>query len=253
MIRILALSLCAAGLLAQANDAPPAKVDKALRERASEFHKLLVAGQARDAEKLVAPDSKDYYYSASKPKLLDFQLDRIEYSENFTRARVTALCSQFVTMAGFAGAPVKLPVISTWKLNKGKWYWYVDPVDLRRTPFGTMGNARNESSGAQGIPASIPSTPAMALGRVKPDKSAVTLKPGESTEIVFTNAAPGVMSLAANGNSVGLEMSPEKLDLPANGKGSLTIKAAMNATNGAVALRVVQTGEVVPIQVQIQR
>jgi hypothetical protein len=254
MIRILALSLCAAGLLAQTNGAPPAKVDKALRERATEFHKLLISGQARDAEKLVAPDSKDYYYSASKPKLLDFQLDRIQYSDNFTRARVTALCGQYVTMPGFVGAPVKLPVISTWKVYKGKWYWYIDPVDLRRTPFGVMGNTTSANAGgAPGMPGSIPSTPEMALGRVKPDRSTVILKPGESAEVIFTNSAPGVMSLALNGKSVGLEVSPEKLELPANGKGSVTVRAAADAASVSFAMRVVQTGETLPVQVQIPR
>lgn len=253
MIRILALSLCAAGLMAQTNGTPPAKVDKALRERASEFFQIHVNGQFRKAEKLVAPDSRDYYYSANKPTYLDFELQRIEYSENFTHARVTALCGQHLAMPGFAGKPVKLPAISTWKIYKGKWYWYIDPESLRQTPFGLLGGAGKGQPQPPGMPVSIPTTPDFALGKVTPDRPSITLKPGEKAEVTFTNSAPGTVSLALTGKPGGFEIAPENLEIPANGKASISIKASAEAGNSAIVMRVIQTGEQLPVKVQVQR
>src|SRR5437867_11092042 len=71
---------------------PPAKVDKALRARIAEFYTDHVKQEFRKAEGLVADDTKNFFYSQNKPAYLSFEISRIDYSENFSRAKATVLC-----------------------------------------------------------------------------------------------------------------------------------------------------------------
>jgi hypothetical protein len=134
---------------------PPDAVDKALRERIAGFYQLLVDGKFRQAEALVADDTKDFFYDMSKPKYLSFEIGEIVYSDQFTRAKAIVLCEQNIPLPGFAGKPLKFPQPSLWKLVDGVWYWYVDQIALRQTPFGVMNPSPPASSGAmsQGPPA----------------------------------------------------------------------------------------------------
>src|SRR6266404_7983471 len=70
---------------------PPAEVDQALRARITEFYEYHVKQQFRQAEALVADDSKDFFYSHNKPQYLSFEIVRIEYSKDFTLAKATML------------------------------------------------------------------------------------------------------------------------------------------------------------------
>src|SRR5271157_484849 len=142
MLRFFLLTLFATGSFAQnAGDLfnkPPADVDQALRGRIAEFYDLHVKGEFRKAEALVADDTKDIYYSSNKTKYVSFEIGRIDYSDNFTRAKATVLCEQYIMLPGFMGKPMKVPIPSNWKQVDGAWYWYVDPESLRVTPFGKM-------------------------------------------------------------------------------------------------------------------
>src|SRR5437016_4770690 len=106
---------------------PPARVDAALRARISEFYQYHVTEEYRKAEKLVAPESQDIFYVASKPHYLNFEIKSIQYSDRFTKAKVQATCEQYLHGPGFEGKPLKTPSTSSWKLEHGKWFWYVDP------------------------------------------------------------------------------------------------------------------------------
>ena len=142
MHRFALFALFAAFAFAQPNDPfkpkPPADVDAALRARALEFFDLHVKGQFRKAEELVAEDTKDFFYSHNKPKYLACELSKIDYSDNFTKANAVMLCEQYIMMPGFADHPIKVPTPSAWKVENGKWYWYVDQDALRNTPWGRM-------------------------------------------------------------------------------------------------------------------
>src|ERR1017187_551902 len=94
---------------------PPAKVDAALRARV-----------------------KDFFYSGNKPKYLTFEISRIDYSADFTRAKVLVMCEQYIMMPGFSEHPMKVPTPSTWKLENGKWDWYVDQDGPYMPPAGKM-------------------------------------------------------------------------------------------------------------------
>jgi hypothetical protein len=230
---------------------PPTDVDKALRARITEFYELHVKGEFRKAEALVADDTKDLYYSGNKSKYLSFEIGRVDYSDNFTRAKATVLCEQYIMLPGFAGRPMKVPTPSTWKLVDGTWYWYVDPEALRMTPFGRMSPGPAPGTASKSIPA-IPTTiPSSVFKLVKADKESVGLKAGESAQVTITNSAPGVMNISLVGSVPGVDVKLDRAILNAGEKAVLTLRAGDNAQPGVLSIRVEQTNQVIPIQVTI--
>jgi hypothetical protein len=254
MHRILILALCAGAVSAQNPDnpfdRPPANVDRALRERINQFYQFHVDREFKKAEPLVAQDTRDYFYSSNKPAYLKFEIVRIEYSDHFTRAKALINCEQYVMMPEFAGKPVKVPTPSTWKLEHGKWYWYVDQDSLRNTPFGKM-KAGPDTGTANPLPA-IPTNPAPFLNLVKPDKSAVTIKVRGEAQVVFTNSAAGVMSVTIESGMPGVEAKFDRATLQIGEKAVLTLHAGERPTSGAINIRVEQTGEIIPIKIEVQ-
>src|SRR4051794_9122395 len=95
MYRLLPLFLVCSLLPAQTPnlDKPPQDVDDALRARITKFYDLHVASKFRQAEQLVAEESKDDFYVLSKPELKAFKIGNIEYSEKFTKAKVVIIGS----------------------------------------------------------------------------------------------------------------------------------------------------------------
>ncbi len=255
MLRI-SILLMFAGLLCAQNadnpfDRPPARVDKALRSRIAEFYEDHVKGEFRKAEALVANDTKEFFYSHNKPSYLSFEIGRIQYSDGYKRARATVICEQYVMVPGFANKPMKVPTPSTWKLVKGKWYWYVDQEAMRNTPFGKLVGGPPSAQGGP-IPAVIPDTVEPFLKKVKVDKKAVILKPGNSDQVTISNTAPGVMNISLFGALAGVEAKLDHTSLTVAGKAVLTLRAAAGARSGLLTIRVEQTGEVIPIRVEIQ-
>src|ERR1044071_5965016 len=100
MHRACVFVLLASCLSAQApadlfHKAPPA-VDEALRARIAKFYQLHVDSKFRQAEALVAEDSKDFFYSANKPKYLGFEIKQIIYSDDFTKARAVVITQMVI-------------------------------------------------------------------------------------------------------------------------------------------------------------
>lgn len=257
MFRLLTLSLWVAAGFAQTPadlfNKPPADVDQALRARITEFFQDHVDGKFRQAEALVAEDTKDYFYTANKPKYLSFEIKSISYSEGYTRAKAIVMCEQTVPFPDFGGQAIRIPTPSTFKLVDGQWYWYVDPEQLRQSPFGTF-------------PAAVPGKPAggpptiprpedvlkAASQQVKADKQAVSLKPGGSDQLTITNTAPGVMSLSLLGSIPGVEVTLDRMDLKTGERAVVTLRAGNDAKPGVLSIQVKQTNHVIPIQVVIQ-
>ncbi|HZT29961.1 MAG TPA: hypothetical protein VFA33_08770 [Bryobacteraceae bacterium] len=236
--------------------APP-DVDQALRARITEFYQAHVDGKYRQAEKLVAEESKDFFYAANKPKYLSFEISRIDYAEDFTKAKVTVLCEMYVAIPGFAGKPLKVPTPSRWKVVDGQWYWYVDPDDLNQTPFGRMKSsiAGAGNSAALADLAKKPDLNAL-MGQVQVDKTEVHLRAtaGSSDQVTIVNHMPGTVSLSLGGpalESVELKLDPPQLKSGA--KGSLNLRfvpgKAIPAHPVTIELRVEQTNQVIPIRV----
>ena len=260
MLRFILLAIFATGSFAQnpgdAFNKPPADVDQALRTRITEFYDLHVKGEFRKAEAWVAEDTKDLYYSSSKTKYLSFEIGRIEYFDNFTRAKATVLCEQYIMLPGFMGKPMKVPAPSTWKLVDGTWYWFVDPESLRTTPFGKMNPGPPRESASPPATKTIPEIPTTVpdfiYKQVKADKTSVTLKAGESERVIITNSAQGVMNISLTGSVPDVEVKLDRTALSAGEKAVLTLEAGHDARPGVLSIRVEQTSQVIPIQVAIQ-
>ena len=232
-------------------DKPPAEVDKALRERIYEFYHYHVTGEYRKAEAVVAEDTKDFFYSRNKPGYLSFEISKIQYSDNYTRAKAIVLCEQYVMMPGFADKPLKVPTPSTWKLVDDKWYWYVDPESLRETPFGKMtpGPGGKPLTGAFPV---IPDSAEAFLHQVKADRVSVRLKPGQREQVTITNTAPGNMTVSVAGSLPGVVAKLDRSDLKIGDKAVLTLVANETARSGLLNLKVEQTGEFITIQIEVQ-
>src|SRR5215470_8657034 len=130
--------MLAAAAAAQDNpfNKPAPDVDAALRARIKEFYDFHVKGEFRKADALVAEDTKDYYFNSRKPQYLSYAISRIDYSDNFTKAKAVIMCKMYIMMPGFNDKPMDMPTPSAWKIEDGKWFWYVDQKELRNSPFG---------------------------------------------------------------------------------------------------------------------
>jgi hypothetical protein len=125
------LLLLPAGLSAQPlqlvpESEAPAKVNKALRARVTEFFNYHVGTVGRKAIDLVAKDSKDAYFSSGKQPFKAFTISRIEYFKgDFKRAVVTTDISRDLQIEGQT-FPGVTPIATNWKLENGKWFWFLD-------------------------------------------------------------------------------------------------------------------------------
>jgi hypothetical protein len=166
---------------------------------------------------------------------------------------------------GFVGHPMKYPEASQWKLEHGKWYWWVDPNAPQPTPFGMI-NMMKAMTGAAGAgataapPASVPSlpssavltSPAVALHKVAVDRQSIVLRTGESGEVTFTNSALGPMSVSLSGVPPdGFQVTPTHADMQKDGKATITVKALEGAKAVALHFQVMPTGEDIAVQVSI--
>ena len=172
--------------------APPA-VDEALRARINKFYQLQVEGNYRAAEALVAEDTKDYYYNSGKPKYFGFKINRIDYNDDFTAAKVVVTGQRIIAMPGLTSEPRPFPEGSKWKLVNGDWYWYLTDEDQHMTPMGLSHPT------ASGQTPQIPGQEEMqkVLTQVTADKKEVTLKSEEESraEFVISNPLSGAITL----------------------------------------------------------
>jgi len=234
---------------ADAFNKAPEKVDKALRARIEEFYMDHIKQQFRKADSLVAEDTKEFFYVQNKPTYLSCEISRIEYQRDWTRAKATVLCEQYVMMPGFADKPLKVPIPSTWKIEKGKWCWYVDTSKLKETPFGSM----KPGPGAPGsLPATLPENADFVMHLVKADKENVELKAGTSEQVIITNTAPGTMDLTVVGKITGVEATLDHSQLKVGDRAILTLKAGDQPHSGLLSVRVEQTGMILPVQIVIK-
>jgi len=240
---------------ANPSNKPPAEVDRALRSRITQFYQYEVDGKYRQAEALVAEDTKDLFYESAKPKYLSFEIQRIEYSDNYTHARVLTNCEQFIPVPELKDIPFKLGTISTWKLVDGQWYWYVDPQLVVQTPFGTVKLGPAQGGTVQPpAPINIPKAEDVLqtlVSQVKADKQSLNLKPGEAQQVAITNGAPGTISISLLGSLPGVDIKLDRLQMKAGEKALLTFRAGDVARPGMVSILVEQTNQVIPIQVNI--
>ena len=212
--------------------APLPEVDEALRARVTEFYQDHVDGNFRRAFDLVAEDTKDYYFGTNKTQFKSFHIDKIEYSDNSTKAVVTLTVQRPMTMQL---QQILIPSTgpTNWKIEKGKWVWYFDPSKDLGTPMGPadLNVTKPNPDGTITVPKKLtPDLVGAAAQRIlqQPqsgvNKSEVTLAADmeSSEQVVFHNSAQGPVQ-------VHLDVSPEVAGLHAE-----LDKTSVNAGENAV-------------------
>ncbi|HEV2446242.1 MAG TPA: hypothetical protein VGS58_09985 [Candidatus Sulfopaludibacter sp.] len=180
--------------------APPA-IDEALRARVSAFYQAHVDGKFRLADQYVAEDSKDVFFAAEKPHYGGFQVTKITYTDNFTKATVITACKTEMFFHGHK-MPVTMPAVSHWKMDNGEWFWYYVKAAEMDSPWGMMkpGPPGEGSS----VVARIPTDPMAAarniLARVVLDRNAVTVDQTKAStqEIHLKNGMLGAIKVLAD-------------------------------------------------------
>jgi hypothetical protein len=231
----------------------PADVDQALRARITEFYHYHVSGEPRKAEALVAEDTKDFFYNNNKPRYLGFEIGKIEYSDGYTKAKAMVKVKVALMFPGFNGKVVDMPTPSYWKLEDGKWYWYLTKAMQNASPMGEMtpGPSSVDRGGAPVVPA-IPTSMTELYAQVKADKGVVSLKPGSSGEVEISNGMTGPIDLTVQGKIDGIEAALDRAEVKPGEKATLTVKAAEGAKGGVLNIMVRQTQHPIPIQVVVK-
>jgi hypothetical protein len=247
-------------------DKAPPDVEEALRARITGFYQAHVDKKFRQADQFVAEDTKDFYYESNKPAYLAFEIGKITYSENFTRAKAIVTCKMQVPMPGFP-EPIMAPIPSTWRVENGQWFWYVDQTRGRETPFGTMPPAAgNTPAGA--LPGGFSSlASALAAGpniealrkTVQADKSAVRLsaKTASSDQVTISSKLPGTVSLELDvPKAPGFAVELDRTELKTGEEAKVTFRSQPKGKPvtgvAEVRVRVIPTNQVIPITVAIR-
>ncbi|MGA9066808.1 MAG: hypothetical protein WB332_15620 [Bryobacteraceae bacterium] len=262
MHRISLLVLAAGALWAQTGaqkgPEPPPDVDKALRARINQFCELHKEGKFRQAEQMVAEDTKDYFYNSGKPRYVSYEIQSIKYNQDFTKATAMVICEQYLPAPGFQTHTVKLLTPFNWKIENGQWMWYVDKDALLVTPFGKMtlaprpGDTSKPADPNAPPPPMIPATAGQFFSLVKVDKKALSLKPGASDQVIISNGTPGLIGLEIAQQVPGVESKLQGAWVPAGGKVALTVHAGEQAVSGDLIVRVKPIGPRISIKVSIE-
>ena len=252
----------------ESSEPAPPEVDAALRARVTQFYQDEVEEKFRQAEQLIAEDSKDFFYTSVKPSYASFEIRNILYSDNFTKATVYLAVDRVMAVPGFEGRPIRQVMPSRWKLENGQWCWYVDPRDLRNSPFGITAPPRgpNLPGGGAAMPfpgssttmpvpgsggtvpgAGGPAPAPMAAGtapaaglppmpnmtpRVQPDKTSVELITGmpSAGQVTLLNKTPWPLSLSVKDAGIpGLSAKLDQTSVKAGEKATLQVQSSGNA------------------------
>jgi hypothetical protein len=262
MYRIALFALLSAMAFAQADTQPaqnaPAGVESALLARVNEFYAMLVKQDYRKAESLIADDTKDYYYGGSKPDIKKFEVLSVEFSENFTHAKIMVRCTEPVVIAGFPPGEMSPIMPSLWKVENGTWVYYEDPNKIHNpSGLATKVQAAVEKANTGDLTPEaalkdLPKDPAFVLGRINLDKSQVTLTPGATATVTIANGADGPVSLELGAPLTDITAKLDRTDLSRGEKAKLTFTAGKEPKNGTFYLRLLPTGEPLTINVVVK-
>ena len=172
--------------------------EEALRARAEQFYALEVDKKFRQAEDLVAADSKDFYYDNGKPDIKNFRIDKIEFSADGKIAKLTLTLTAILRAPGFPVQDFATISTQTWKLEDGDWVWYFDTHADVDTPFGKWHMSSGDGTIAlpPGMPANGPNIENIDK-MVSIDRTHVELVAGSPKveTVTITNSLPGVINI----------------------------------------------------------
>jgi len=206
---------------------------------------------------MVAEESKDFFYSANKPRYSGFSIKRIEFFDDFKRATVVVLVDRLVPIPGFEGHAIPGAVPSHWKLEKGVWCWYADRSDIGALPFpGSLprGGMPIPAGPVSGTAASLPPMPNMSA-QVLTDKNTVQLAAAgpSSGQVTLVNRLRTPVTLVVRDpNVAGVSFKLDRTDLKTGEKATLDVQSTGTGPAPAqpVTMTIVvrQTNQVIPIK-----
>jgi hypothetical protein len=231
-----------------------AEAEAALRARAEQFFQLQVDKKFRQAESMVADDTKDYYYNNGKFNIKSFSIQKVDLLDNNTRAKVTMKATVTLMTPNTQPMDFDAPATTLWKIEDGKWVWYFDIAAAVQTPFGKLG-----PGAAAAIPSALNTTgkaPDLATLRssVKIDRNSVQLTPDGPVETVaVSNELPGGVDLELRSDRVsGLSAQLGKKHLEAGEKTVIYFRAATGSEGaGIVRLMVSPIAAQLDIRVKV--
>ena len=170
--------------------APP-EVDDALKSRVAQFYTHFQRGEFRQAEGYLDAESKDLFYNAKKNRIMYFQIQNVDYADDFQKANVLVVCKTVIQMLG--SEPVNMPLNSDWRFQEGDWWMHL-----------------SENRGAEGADAASPFGP-MTFSQELP-------QPGSRFQGPQTAAAPPTLE----SHKTMYRLSTDTLTFPRNPDGPVT-------------------------------
>ena len=253
MDRRLLFPALAATAWAQQTSPAQAAAEKVVRTRVNQFYQLMLDKKYRAAEEMVAVDSKDDYYNGTKPDIKGFSIDKVELSDRNTRATVVVKWKLQTLFPGAGVQVFEFPVTTWWKVENGKWSWYVDHEKRSQTPFGTIKSDSSAPAKTLDTTGKAPDIAELQNG-VTIDRTSVTLSAANPREVVTVfNNLPGPTHLNVEETEfklkgVDVEISPS--DLSSKEKASITFLLKSDAKiSGKVRIEASPLNKVFEIQV----
>ncbi len=220
-------------ITAWAQQQPAQPAAEALRDRVRQYYQLMVEKKYRQAEAMVAEESKDDYYAGQKPEIKAFEITMLDLQTE-TTAKVTIRIKVLVLMPGAGAQIFDVPSATYWKLENGAWNWYIPAETKGLTPFGKMqpNSAAGTGTGMDmkgAAPGGIDNPDIGALiNQIKLDQTSVSLSAQEpSRTVTITNGLPGPLDVSLDPHSLTsklfqVELTPSHLE--AGAKGVITIR-----------------------------
>ncbi|HVW11100.1 MAG TPA: hypothetical protein VHC90_21090 [Bryobacteraceae bacterium] len=226
--------------VAQTTSPANAKAEKALRARAEEFYKLELNKQFRQAEAMVAEESKDYFYNSGKPNFRDVKVGNIEFTDNGKKAIVHITASVELLAPGVGAQVFTAPATANWKLEKGQWFWYFDKDTALMTPFGKMTFADPKPGGGSMMDIMGKGSVASLEALVTMDHPSVTLTADHPEDsVALTNKLPGKITVSLTENSIdGIHAELDKTTVGPGEKAVLHISRTGKAKSGKLVMNV---------------
>lgn len=246
--------LLMAPLWAQLTRKAPPDVEAALKARVEKFYNLYQQGKFRQAESVVAEQSRDLYYGMQKTPIRNHQFEDISFSEDFQTAHVLVSC-----LSGhprLASAGLRVPVPSTWKVINGEWYMLIEPRTT--TPFGPM--KWDDPRETKQEPPARATLETVTTGTFQVEPQKITFpRQGSgivSRSIVVKNNLPGPLTLELENEIPGVTVKLPQKALPPKSQVSFEIsydpqRGKLSGTK-ELALRAMPLGSTATIQLQFE-
>jgi hypothetical protein len=212
-----------------AQQTPPAaeEAKRALVSRVQQYYQLMLDKKYRQAEAMIAEDSKEDYYNGKKPDIRGFEITRVEMGENNTTAVVTVKAKVLLLMMGVGAQIFDIPTPTHWKIENDQWCWYIPEEAKNNTPFGKMNTGQQgEKKDLLDGKGKAPEFRAL-VNQVTIDKTSVYLtaeKPDET--VVIQNGLPGLLTLRVDPHVqqiAGLSVTIDKLTLDSGAKATVRL------------------------------